>query len=181
MCDKQERIAVYAGSFDPITNGHLWMIRQAARIFDTVIVAIGVNPDKRGGLFSDKEREDMLAATVADLPNARVGIFNNQFLVRYATSVGAQFIVRGIRNQADAEAERAMRYMNADFAPEVSTVFLMPPRDLAEISSSFIKGLVGPEGWQDVVRGYVPPLVLDMLEEHHAEMRNERTDAALRD
>lgn len=150
--------AVYAGSFDPVTNGHLWMIERGYDLFDEMIVAIGINPDKRA-TFSVQEREDMLREVTQHLPNLKVTSFENKFLVNYARSVGANYILRGIRNPSDYEFERTMRYINSDLVPEVSTVFLMPPRSIAEVSSTMIKGLVGPEGWEEVLKKYVPPAV----------------------
>ena len=149
------RRAVYAGSFDPITNGHLWMVEHGSRVFDELVVAIGVNPDKKY-LFSFDERMQMLRDAVRPFGNVRVASFEHLFLVHYAKQVGAQFILRGIRNEADYGYERGMRYINAEFDSGVLTVFLMPPREYAEISSSFVKGLVGPDGWQTVVGKYVP-------------------------
>ncbi len=149
------RRAVYAGSFDPITNGHLWMIREASRLFDELVVAMGVNPDKRS-MFSVEERLEMLGEATAGLANVRVTSFQSMFLVNYARQVEAPFIVRGIRNEVDYGFERGMRHINSELCSRTLTVFLMPPRDLAEISSSFVKGLVGPEGWQQVIARYVP-------------------------
>ncbi|MDK2125984.1 pantetheine-phosphate adenylyltransferase [Parachitinimonas caeni] len=146
---------VYAGSFDPVTNGHLWMIEQGYQLFDEMIVAIGINPDKRC-TFSVEEREAMLRETTSHLPNLKVASFENQFLVNYARSVGANYILRGIRTASDYEFERTMRYVNSDLVSGIVTVFLMPPREIAEVSSTMVKGLVGPEGWQDVLRNYVP-------------------------
>jgi pantetheine-phosphate adenylyltransferase len=151
-----DRRAVYAGSFDPITNGHLWMIAEGARLFDELIVAIGINPDKKY-LFSLEERLIMLREALKPFTNVRVASFENLFLVHYAREVNAGFILRGIRNEVDYGYERGMRYINAELNGEVLTTFLMPPREYAEISSSFVKGLVGPAGWQQVVAKYVPP------------------------
>jgi pantetheine-phosphate adenylyltransferase len=156
------RLAVYAGSFDPPTVGHLWMIRQGACIFDRLHVALGVNPEKRA-LFTVEERLEMLREITQDLPNVSVHSFANQFLVRYAESVGARFVVRGIRSTADFEYERAMRNINGDHAPEVTSVFLVPPRDIAEVSSSFVKGLVGPDGWEKLVKQYVAAPVFERI------------------
>ena len=160
------RRAVYAGSFDPITNGHLWMIREASRLFDELVVAIGVNPEKRS-MFTLEQRLEMLRDTTAGLPNVRVDHFQNMFLVNYSREVGAQFIVRGIRNEVDYGFERGMRHINGELAPQKLTVFLMPPRDLAEISSSFVKGLMGPAGWQQVLSRYVPENVYRKLIDYH--------------
>lgn len=150
--------AVYAGSFDPVTNGHLWMIERGYELFDEMIVAIGVNPDKRC-TFTVAEREDMLRECTQHLPKLKVATFENQFLVNYAKSVGANYILRGIRTASDYEYERAMRYVNSDLVPEIATVFLMPPRSIAEVSSTMVKGLVGPDGWEPVLKKYVPPPV----------------------
>jgi pantetheine-phosphate adenylyltransferase len=150
--------ALYAGSFDPPTNGHMFMIREGARLFDELVVAIGVNPDKRT-TFTLEQRLALLRAVTCDLPTVRIAHFEHQFLVRYATAAGAAYILRGIRNAGDFEYERTMRHVNQDMVPAVTTVFLIPPRELGETSSSFVKGLVGPQGWQEVVRTFVPPPV----------------------
>ena len=92
-------------------------------------------------------------------PNVRVASYEYQFLVNYAHDVGATIIVRGIRSAGDYEYERAMRHINADLQPAIKTVFLMPPREIAEISSTMVKGLVGPKGWREIVKRYVPPSV----------------------
>ncbi|MBM3116647.1 pantetheine-phosphate adenylyltransferase [Jeongeupia naejangsanensis] len=156
------RRGVYAGSFDPVTNGHLWMIEHGVQLFDEMIIAIGENPDKRY-TFSQDERVAMLRETTAHLTNLRVETFENRFLVDYAREEGAHYILRGIREAADYEFERKMRYVNADLAPHIDTIFLMPPREIAEISSTMVKGLVGPQGWEGVVRQYVPTAVFERL------------------
>jgi pantetheine-phosphate adenylyltransferase len=150
--------AVYAGSFDPITNGHLWMIEEGVKIFDHLVVAIGGNPDKKY-TFSLDERFRMLKESIGDRANITVDSFDNQFLVNYAASVGAQYVLRGIRSEADYEYERGMRLINGDLLERVTTVFLMPPREIAEVSSSLVKGLIGPKGWQEIVKRYIPPPV----------------------
>lgn len=157
------RTAIYAGSFDPPTNGHLWMIEQGLRLFDHLIVAIGTNPQKTY-TFTVPERIEMLRGSVPSSERLSVTHFDNRFLVDYAQEKNADFILRGIRSQGDYEYERMLRHINHDMAPEIHTTFLMPPRDIAELSSSMIKGLTGPEGWQDVVRRYVPAPVLEQLE-----------------
>lgn len=157
-----KRIAVYAGSFDPLTNGHLWMIRQGVRMFDQLIVAIGDNPDKHY-TFSHEERMNMLKLALDNMPDVHIKEFHNRFLVDFATEHGASYMIRGIRSTQDYEYERVMRHINADMAPQVSTVFLMPPRDTAELSSSMIKGLIGPAGWESQVSRYVPSNVFELL------------------
>jgi len=154
--------AVYAGSFDPITNGHLWMIEKAVELFDEVVVAIGENPDKKY-TFSIEDRVAVLRQSLGAMTDVRVDSFASEFLVHYAKSVGAQYILRGIRDVGDYEFERGMRHINDDLQPEITTVFLMPPREIAEVSSSLVKGLIGPEGWRDVVKRYVPEPVYKLI------------------
>lgn len=132
------------------------MVEEAATLFDELIVALGVNPEKRSA-FAVEERLEMLRGCTAGFKNVRVETFTNQYLINYARKQGASFIVRGIRSETDYEYERVMRNINGDLDANVTTVFLMPPRDIAEVSSSMVKGLVGPDGWQKMVRPYLPP------------------------
>lgn len=156
------RTAVYAGSFDPPTNGHVWMIQRGLEMFDRLIVAIGSNPSKSYD-FTVEERLELLRASLPSCERLTIAHFDNRYLVDYARQMDAEFILRGIRSPQDYEYERVMRHLNADMAPKVTTVFLMPPRDIAEISSSVIKGLVGPDGWEDTVRRYVPQPVFEAM------------------
>ncbi len=155
-------IAVYAGSFDPPTNGHLWMIQRGLELFDRLIVAIGTNTEKRYS-FTVEERLNLLRASVPSCERLTIAHFNNRYLVDYAKEQNAAYILRGVRTADDYEYERVMRHINADLAPEINTVFLMPPRDIAELSSSMVKGLIGPDGWQETVRRYVPDPVFEAL------------------
>ncbi len=154
--------AVYAGSFDPLTKGHLWMIEQGAKLFDELVVAIGINPEKEC-TFSLGERMEMLRKSTRAFSNVKVASFENEYLVNYADSIGAQYMLRGIRSEADFDYERRMRNINADFRPNIATPFLMPPRELAEVSSSFVKSLVGPNGWENVIEDYIPRNVYNQL------------------
>jgi pantetheine-phosphate adenylyltransferase len=160
------RTAVYAGSFDPPTNGHLWMIQRGLELFDRLIVAIGTNPSKSYS-FSVEERLELLRDSIPSCERLEIAHFNNRYLVEYARQMGATYILRGIRSSSDYEYERVMRHINADMAPEITTLFLMPPRDIAELSSNMIKGLTGPIGWEDTVRRYVPPAVFAALARQH--------------
>jgi pantetheine-phosphate adenylyltransferase len=158
------RIAVYAGSFDPPTNGHLWMIQRGLEMFDRLIVAIGSNPSKSYS-YTVEERLEMLRASVPKSDRLEIDHFDNRYLVDYAKKKSATYILRGIRSPNDYEYERVMRHINADMAPEITTAFLMPPRDVAELSSSMIKSLTGPEGWEETVKRYVPPEVFKVLKQ----------------
>lgn len=159
-------IAIYAGTFDILTNGHVWMIEQGSRVFDQLIVAIGENPAKRPQVpLSD--RAGMLNRVAGQYSNVSVSSFvTGVYLIDYAKQQGAGFILRGIRNQSDYEYEHTMRNINHDLASGITTVFLMPPRELSEVSSSLVKGLIGPTGWERVVARYVPEHVLDWLRQH---------------
>jgi pantetheine-phosphate adenylyltransferase len=157
-----KRLGVYAGSFDPLTIGHVWMIEQGVLLFDRLVVAIGINPEKRYA-FTLEERLEMLRESLRQHRNLSITSFSNSYLIDYAQQVGATHILRGIRSASDYEYERTMRNINGDLDPGICTVFLMPPRDIAEVSSSMVKGLVGPSGWKRVVRKYVPEPVYRRL------------------
>ena len=153
--------AVYAGSFDPLTNGHAWLIAQAARAFD-LTVAVATNAAKRP-MFTTEERVGIVRATVADLTNITVNILPpDEFLARFARSVDAQFLIRGIRNVADLEAERAMQEVNRQQFG-IETLFFLGPSEVLNISSSFVRGFLGLQGWEEIVRTMVPAATLDAL------------------
>lgn len=160
------RKAVYAGSFDPLTNGHVWVIQRAVTLFDELTIAIGVNPDKNYFL-SAEERKDCIQNVINDL-NAEdcvvdVRVIKNQFLAKYAQSVKASCLIRGIRSEGDFSYEYAMAQANKTLAPGIESIYMMPPPHLAQVSSSLVKSLIGPEGWQDLVKGYVPPFVFESI------------------
>lgn len=162
-----DSVGIYAGSFDPPTNGHEWMIRQGAALFGRLIVAIGINPAKRAS-YPIAKRIEWLTDMTAGMPNVEVAQFGNLFLAHYAGQRGAAFMLRGIRSEVDFAYEQSMRHINSDLSPDVTTVFLMPPREIAEVSSSLVRAMIGPEGWQGVVRGFVPACVFRDLEQGHA-------------
>lgn len=157
-----KRIALYAGSFDPPTNGHLWMIRRGAEMFDELVVTLAVNPDKRGFLPAER-RLEALRSMVRDLPNVRVASVANGFLVDYAEREGARFLLRGIRNTIDFEYEKIMARMNARMAATVQSVFLVPPGELEEISSSVVRGFLKEPGCERWVRACVPDEVATII------------------
>ena len=156
--------AIYAGSFDPITNGHVWMVEQGAKLFDELIVTVGNNPEKKH-TFSLEERLALLEASVGRLSGVSIDSFENKFLVEHAKAIGVQYILRGIRSGNDYEYERSMRHINSDLQGGILTVFLMPPREIAEVSSSMVKSMVGPQGWEAVIGRYVPaPVYIALVE-----------------
>jgi pantetheine-phosphate adenylyltransferase len=156
------KTCVYAGSFDPPTQGHMFMIERGAALFDRLVVAVGINPNKRY-TFTLAERLEMLRECTKDLGNVEVDSFEGRLLVRYAESKGADYILRGVRSEEDYRFEHAMRNINEDLSPHMTTVFLIPPREICEVSSSLVKGLVGFEGWAEVIKPYVPGPVHEKL------------------
>lgn len=162
-----QRIGIYAGSFDPPTYGHQWMIRRGAEMFDELVVVLAVNPEKRGFLSMER-RQQLMEALLAELPdNVRLATVEQGFLVDFAHKVGAGFLLRGIRNTVDYEYEKSMARMNARMESEIRSVFLMPPSELEEISSSMVRGFIGVPGWQRWVRSCVPPCVFAAIEQQY--------------
>lgn len=161
-----KRIGIYAGSFDPPTNGHQWMIHQGAQLFDELVVVLGVNPDKKEFL-SEQQRMDALRGMLICGPaNVRVEKMQGGFLVDYARHIGATHLLRGVRNAIDFEYEKSMERMNARMEPGIRTVYLMPPPELEEISSSYVRGFVGVQGWQRWVQACVPANVFNIIAAH---------------
>lgn len=162
----KKRLGVYAGSFDPLTIGHLWMVEQGVALFDRLVVAVGINSEKHY-TFPLEDRLAMLRESLKGIRNVSVASFSNLYLINYAQQIGATHVLRGIRSGSDYEYERTMRNINGDLDSDICTVFLMPPRDIAEVSSSMVKSLVGPKGWQRVAKKYVPEPVYHHLIKAH--------------
>ena len=158
-----ERSALYPGSFDPPTNGHRWVIERVSDQFDQGHVAIGINPEKPGR-FQVPEREEMLRELAQAFPNISVSSFAGLFQADYAQMLGAQYVVRGIRNGADFAYESDNRHINATLNPALETVAIIPPKDLLQVSSSMVMGFLGLEGWEQEVSKLVPPGVMERLE-----------------
>ena len=130
-------IAVYAGSFDPVTAGHLSVVRQAARLFGHVVVVVAINPDKRT-LFTVAERMELLREVVALHPNVSVASTEG-LIVDYARAIGASVLLRGVRGATDAQFETTLAQANRALAPDLATLFLPAESHLAEVSSSRLK------------------------------------------
>lgn len=158
-----KRIGIYAGSFDPPTMGHMWMIEQGAALFDELVVVLGVNPDKKGFLTENQRLDALVGMLVGGPSNVRVEKMSDGFLVDYARRQGATHLLRGIRNTVDFEYEKSMDRMNACMAPGIQTVYLMPPPELEAVSSSSVRGFVGVQGWQSWVRRCVPANVFNII------------------
>jgi pantetheine-phosphate adenylyltransferase len=131
------RVAIYPGSFDPLTNGHVDIIRRGSRLFDRIVVAVAVNPEK-SPLFTPAERVDIAREVFADDPNVVVDTFDD-LLVDYARRRGASVIVRGLRAVSDFEYELQMALMNRHLSPDLETVFMMPGEAYTYVSSRLVK------------------------------------------
>lgn len=157
-------IAIYPGSFDPPTNGHLDLIERGSKIFDELVVAILRNPDK-DPLFSLGERRNMLDELTSSLKNVRVDTFDG-LTVDYAAKVNASAVLRGIRALSDYEYELQMALMNRKLAPHLETVFMMPAEQYSYLSSRLVRevGRLGgsikdlvPETVEQRLRGKIDP------------------------
>lgn len=147
-------IAMYPGSFDPITSGHLDVIERGSRLFDRLIVAILLN-DEKDPLFSVEERMEMLREVLSAFPNVEVDHFEG-LLVDYASARNATVLLRGIRAISDYEKELQMALMNRRLRPEIETLFLMAGEAHSFISSRLVKEVIGLGG---NIKGLVPPAV----------------------
>jgi pantetheine-phosphate adenylyltransferase len=152
-----QRIAVYPGSFDPVTVGHLDMVERGTALFDRIIIAVAPassNPDKRP-LFSVEERAALMRGACAHVPNVSVE-FLEGLLVDFAAARGARVILKGLRAVSDFEYELAMALMNRRLRPEIDTLYLMASAEHSFISSSLVREVARLGGSLD---GLVPPLV----------------------
>lgn len=154
----EAELAIYAGSFDPPTYGHLDLVERAAKLFSRILVAVGHHP-QRTPLFSLDERLTLLRAICAPYPNVTVDSFQG-LLVDYGKRVGARVIVRGLRAGTDFEYELQIAHANADLRPEIDTVFLPTRTNYGFISASLVREIASHGG--DVGR-YAPPAVCAAL------------------
>jgi pantetheine-phosphate adenylyltransferase len=156
-------LAVYAGSFDPVTLGHLDLIERSSRIFDEVIVAIGRHPTKKA-LFTFNERTALLHEVTAPFHNVRVESFDG-LLIHFCEHIGARVIVRGLRAATDFEYELQIAHANADMVPRIDTVFLPTRTNYGFVSASLVREIASHGG---DVSHYAPPLVCVALREKFA-------------
>jgi pantetheine-phosphate adenylyltransferase len=162
-------VALYPGSFDPITNGHLDLIQRGSALFDRLIVAILRNDEKQP-LFSVEDRIEMLQEVIGDLPNVEVGSFGG-LLVDYAAERSASVILRGIRAVSDYEYELQMALMNRRLRPEIETVFLMASEAHSFISSRLVKEVIRLGG---NIADLVPPSIEGRLKRRLLEENGEK-------
>jgi pantetheine-phosphate adenylyltransferase len=158
-----------AGSYDPFTNGHSNMVKQALRMFDKVDIVVANNPAKRYYIESVGDRIACVRQTLmdelsqTDLARTQVLALGNDLLVNHAKEVGATHLVRGLRNGMDFQYEYSMQDINNQIAPEIDTVYVSCPPALASVSSSMVRSLVGLPGWESLVGKYVNAIVVRQL------------------
>lgn len=155
----KKKIAIVPGSFDPITYGHIDIITRSAQLFDEVIVAILVNPDKKY-LFTLEEREEMINESIKDFNNVKVDSFSG-LLVNYAKKVNSTVIVRGLRAVSDFEYEMQLTFMNKALDDNIETFYMMANKQYSFISSSIVKGV---SGFGADLSKFVPKHVEEKLE-----------------
>jgi pantetheine-phosphate adenylyltransferase len=153
-------VAVYPGSFDPITNGHVDIVRRSLQVFDRVVVAVAFNPNKDSAWFTPEERVAMIRETFSGEGGRVVADAFSGLLVDYAVAQGANVIVRGLRAVADFEYEFQMTMMNRHLRPQVETIFMMTGESHFYTSSRLVKEVVSLGG---SVAGLIPDVVLPLL------------------
>lgn len=157
--------AMYPGTFDPVTNGHLNLVRRAARLFDHVVVAVAASPNKTP-MFSLEERIGMARAALADAGNISVDGYTG-LTVDYVRQHGLRVIIRGLRAVSDFEFEFQLATMNRHLQPEVESVFLTPAEEYTFVSSTFVReiGILGGD-----IRPFVPEIVAEALARKRADL-----------
>jgi len=167
------RVAVYTGTFDPITLGHLDIIRRGSQIFERLVVGVGINPEK-ATLFSPRERVDQVRRVVAPFHNVEVRHYSN-LTVHFVRQVGARVMLRGLRTTSDMENEFSMSLANLALDPEIETVFLMAKDEYSHVSSTLIRQIATLGGTLDK---FVPPGIkeelLQRVREHPPDLSAER-------
>ncbi|GAB4320350.1 MAG: pantetheine-phosphate adenylyltransferase [Candidatus Sumerlaeia bacterium] len=172
MKDRAPIVALYPGSFDGLTNGHLDIIERASRLFDKVIVAVALNVQKRGW-FPMEVRCAMIEAATRHLPNVEIAQLDT-LTVKFAQKVGASFIVRGLRAVSDFEYELQLALMNREMSSSVETIFLAPSKENIFLSTSIVKEVFRHGG---DISPFVPPEVLSFFERFRDSLLSAGTDA----
>lgn len=155
-----ERIAMFPGSFDPITTGHVNIVKRALPLFDKVIVALGNNTSKKYS-FSFEQREDWIKTIFKDYPQVEVARFQG-LTVKFARQKNVQYLIRGIRNAADFDYEKTIAQLNKSMAPELETICIISDPELTHISSTIVREIIVNGGDPSV---FLPPEVNESLKQ----------------
>lgn len=162
MTESNPRTAVYTGSFDPITLGHLNVIERSSRLVDRLVVGVGINVEK-SGLFSTEEREELVREAAKHLPNVEVRSFEG-LAVNFVRELGARVMIRGIRPLTDMAGEITMMLANRELDPDIETVFLMADQRFAHVSSSLVKQITSLATDEELAR-FIPASIIPKLRE----------------
>ncbi len=168
MSNQSDRIAVYTGSFDPITLGHLNVIERAASLVDRLVVGIGINVEKQA-MFPPDQRIELVRAATSGIAGVEVKSFEG-LAVKFVRDCGARVMVRGIRPLTDIAAEFTMMLANRELDADVETIFLMADQSLAHVSSTLIKQ-IAPLATDEMLGRFVPPIIIPALRENRRLMR----------
>lgn len=149
---------VFAGSFDPMTNGHLYIIKEAMKIAENVIVLVCNNSNKQY-MFEPHERKEIITNIINDegiSSNVTVEVLSDRYVSEWMTENNYTHLIRGIRNTADFDQEKLITNTNRSVLGDAQTIFIIPPSNLASVSSSFVKGLIGPKYWSYRINNFLP-------------------------
>lgn len=139
-----KQIAIFPGSFDPITKGHVSILKRALPLFDEIIIAIGKNSNKQN-YFPIEQREEWIKAVFKDEPKVKVQTYSG-LTINFCKQTGANFIIRGLRTSADFEFEKAIAQNNKIMAPEIETIFILPVPELSAVNSTIVRDIVRNDG-----------------------------------
>lgn len=162
MSEKEEKIAIYPGSFDPVTKGHIDILERASKMFDKVIIAVLKNSSKKSFL-PVKDRVELIKQSIKDIKNAEVAFFEG-LTVEYARKTGARFLIRGLRAVSDFEYEMQLSQANMSIAPDIGTVFLITKPKYNFISSGIVKELAS---YGEDVSKFVPESVVEYFKKQN--------------
>lgn len=155
----------FAGTFDPITKGHLWVIEEAEQLADEVVILIAQNNSKQH-MFSVEQRKVIIEQSLLEggYLKSKVEIVDNEYTATYAKSHNIDYLIRGIRSTVDFDYENVLQQANTSVLQGAKTLFVMPPRDLGSVSSSFVKSLIGPKGWQFYIKQFLTDSAFEAIE-----------------
>lgn len=166
---KNPQVAIYPGSFDPITLGHLDIMERASRIFDRLIIGIGINLEK-AAMFTHEERAQHIRLATAHLPNIEIRTFTG-LAVQFVRQCGANIMIRGVRPITDIPAELTMMMANRRLAPDVETLFMIADGELAHVSSSLIKQIANLASDEEFLK-FLPKEIIPSVRKRIDEMRS---------